>query len=263
MTQLQHPFLVQLYGTYHSKDRIHFLLEPCLAGDLFSVIQRRKMFSEDLARFYAASVALGFAYLHSKDTIYRDLKPENLMLTPAGHLKIADFGFAKKIKGKTWTFCGTPEYLAPEVLRMAGQGKAVDWWTLGILIYEMLASYTPFADEDNSRLFSNILEAELRFPDHFSDSARHIISALLDRRPARRLGVGKGGFERLCRAPWFASFDWESLINLTMRPPLTFPVKPAKPFETNRNTMPFSSGECTWDAEFGPLVSDRLRNIPL
>jgi cGMP-dependent protein kinase len=199
MERLQHPFLNTLHTTFRSRNKLHLILEPCLGGELFGVLRRRKLFPEHHARFYAASVVLAFAYMHSKDTVYRDLKPENLMLTDQGYVKVADFGFAKCLDrtGKTWTLCGTPDYLAPEIVASRGHGKAVDWWTLGILIFEMVASYPPFYDNDQIATYNKILAGKLAFPSHFSLEVRELLAGLLERRATRRLGVGVTGVERL------------------------------------------------------------------
>lgn len=262
MEQLQHPFLNTLHGTYRSRNKLHFLLEPCLGGELFTVLRKRKLFPEDAARFYSASVILAFEYMHSKDTIYRDLKPENLMLTAAGYLKVADFGFAKKISGKTWTLCGTPDYLAPEIVASRGHGKGVDWWTLGILIYEMLASYPPFYDDDQINTYHKILECNIRFPSHFTESARALILGLLERRATRRLGVGVGGVDRIRTADWFAPFDWDALMNRSLpAPDYVTPKTPAdlKQEPVDRNPqMEFVDLGDGWDLEFGPTVSEDL-----
>jgi cGMP-dependent protein kinase len=130
MATLMHPFIIRLHTTFKDANQLYFLLEPVLGGELFSVLKKRKLFKENAARFYAGSVVLAFEYLHSKDTVYRDLKPENLLLDSSGYIKVADFGFAKKIVNKTWTLCGTPEYLSPEIVSGEGHGKGVDWWTV-------------------------------------------------------------------------------------------------------------------------------------
>ena len=128
------------HATYKDTHRLYFLLEVSLGGELFTVLRARQAFDEPTARFYAASVVLAFEYLHSRDIIYRDLKPENLMMTEEGFLRVTDFGFAKVIPdGRTYTLCGTPDYLAPEIVSGKGHGKGVDWWTLGIFLFEMLA----------------------------------------------------------------------------------------------------------------------------
>jgi len=132
MAQMNHPFLVKLHATYKDKNRLFLLLQPVMGGELFSVLREKTLFDEDVARFFAASVVLAFEYMHTMNVVYRDLKPENLLLDEQGFLKITDFGFAKDIgDGRTWTLCGTPDYLAPEIVAGKGHGKGVDWWTLG------------------------------------------------------------------------------------------------------------------------------------
>ncbi len=260
MQQLRHPFITMLHATYRSKDRLHFLMEPCLGGELFTLLRRKRLFPEEVAKFYAASVVLAFQYMHSKDTVYRDLKPENLMITGTGYIKVADFGFAKKVSGKTWTLCGTPDYLAPEIVASKGHGKGVDWWTLGVLIFEMLASYPPFYDEDQMKTYNKILDGPIRFPSHFSEAARAVISLFLERRPARRLGVGKGGHERILETKWFSTFNWEGLINFRLEPPI--PAKSKTPAELKQDISlqpyPYVDDGTDWDVDFGPVVTDVL-----
>merc|ERR1719397_828631 len=148
MQKMHSKFLVNLRGTYKDNLRVYFLLDVCLGGELFTILRRRRYFNEGTSKFYAGCVVEAFDYMHSKNIIYRDLKPENLVLDSTGYLKVTDFGFAKVVKDKTFTLCGTPDYLAPEIVTGQGHGKGVDWWTLGILIYEMLASFPPFFDDE-------------------------------------------------------------------------------------------------------------------
>lgn len=139
LAQINHPFLVNLYCTFQDDRNLYMLLEYVVGGELFSHLRRAGKFSNETTMIYAGEIVLALEYLHSLDIIYRDLKPENLLLDEEGHIRITDFGFAKKVEDRTWTLCGTPEYLAPEIIQSKGHGKAVDWWALGILIYEMLA----------------------------------------------------------------------------------------------------------------------------
>jgi CRP-like cAMP-binding protein len=220
MAMLDHPFLIKLHGTYKDPDRLFFLLEVCLGGELFSVLRARTFFDEDTARFYAASVVLAFEFMHSKNIIYRDLKPENLLLDKDGYLKVTDFGFAKIVTGRTYTLCGTPDYLAPEIVAGKGHGKGVDWWTLGILIYEMLSSYPPFYDEDPMKTYAKIMHGKIAFPSHFSKEAISLISKLLHHKPTKRLGVVKGGASLIKEHPWFAGFDWDALLARQMKAPI-------------------------------------------
>merc|ERR1712045_602905 len=179
MLLMNNPFLVNLRGTYKDKYRVYFLLDVCLGGELFTILRRRRYFDEDTSRFYAGCVIEAFDYMHGEDIIYRDLKPENLVLDSKGFLKVTDFGFAKKISDKTYTLCGTPDYLAPEIVTGQGHGKGVDWWTLGILIYEMLASFPPFYDENTLSTYRKIIKCKIKFPRFFSPAARDIIKAFL------------------------------------------------------------------------------------
>jgi len=227
MASLKHPFITRLHATYKSSNRLYFLLEPSMGGELFTLLRRVSVFSESTARFYAACVVSAFGYMHSKDMVYRDLKPENLLLDTEGFIKITDFGFAKKIKAKTWTLCGTPEYLAPEIVAGKGHGKGVDWWTLGILIFEMLASYTPFYHEDHMKMYKNISQGRIRFPSHFSKEAKSLIKGLLQIVPTQRLGIIEGGADRIKSHPWFEGFDWQALEQRRMVPPIKPKLKGA------------------------------------
>ena len=163
---------------------------------------------------------LAIQSLHQKDIVYRDLKPENLLLDGKGFLKITDFGFAKIITDRTWTLCGTPEYLAPEIIQSKGHGKGVDWWALGVLIYEMLAGYPPFYDENPFGIYQKILSGRIEFPRHFDFHAKDIVRKLLAADRTKRLGNLKNGAEDIKKHKWFKGFDWNALINLAMTPPI-------------------------------------------
>eukprot|EP00362_Geleiidae_sp_MMETSP1317_P001366 CAMPEP_0201283840 /NCGR_PEP_ID=MMETSP1317-20130820/50897_1 /ASSEMBLY_ACC=CAM_ASM_000770 /TAXON_ID=187299 /ORGANISM="Undescribed Undescribed, Strain Undescribed" /LENGTH=153 /DNA_ID=CAMNT_0047601591 /DNA_START=201 /DNA_END=662 /DNA_ORIENTATION=- len=153
MANISHPFLVNLYGFAQDERYLYFMLECIQGGELFTYLRNIGKLDSLHARFYGATVTTMFEYLHSKNIIYRDLKPENLLIEHTGYLKLTDFGFAKVVESRTYTLCGTPEYLAPEILLNKGHGKPVDWWTLGILIYEMLAGIDPFTDEDPMAIY--------------------------------------------------------------------------------------------------------------
>lgn len=220
MMSLNHPFIIKLYQTYKDQNHLYFLLEPVLGGELFTYLREQNKFDEPQARFYAACVVSAFESMHEQEIIYRDLKPENLLIDASGYIKITDFGFAKKIvDGNTYTLCGTPDYLAPEIVAGQGHGKGVDWWTVGILIFEMLASYPPFYDEDPMKTYAKIMNGEIQYPPFISKSAESIIKKLLDRKSARRLGVGKGGSRLIRKHPWFESLDFDSLNRKTIEAP--------------------------------------------
>jgi len=229
MLHIHHPFIVDLYQTFQDHDYLYFLLEPSLGGELFSVLREKQYFKQEEARFFAASVVLVFEYLHSKDIIYRDLKPENLLLDNMGYLKVTDFGFAKEVKDRTWTLCGTPDYLAPEIIGSRSHGKGVDWWTLGILIYEMLVSYPPFYHPDPMKVYSKIMACRVKYPNGFNKNARSLIDAILKQRPSQRLGVVQGGASKVKAHPWFKGFKWDALIARKVQAPIVQPVNNRDP----------------------------------
>merc|ERR1711937_507945 len=175
---LDHPFIVQLGGSFHDRKFLYMLLEYVVGGEFFTHLRKAGRFDNSTAKFYAAQVAMIFDYLHRQNIIYRDLKPENLLLDNQGYIKITDFGFAKRVAFKTYTLCGTPEYIAPEVLLNKGHGKGVDWWTLGILVYEMLAGQPPFVDDDPMGIYQQILAGKISFPRFFDRSAKSLIKKL-------------------------------------------------------------------------------------
>jgi len=225
MTMLDNPFLVNLRATYKDEYRLYFLLEACLGGELFTILRKLRSFDEPTARFYSSCVVEAFDYMHQRDIIYRDLKPENLVLTDTGYLKVTDFGFAKVVSNKTFTLCGTPDYLAPEIVTGQGHGKGVDWWTLGILIYEMLASFPPFFDDEPMMTYRKIIQGKFKYPRYLSAQSKDLISKLLKPKSTKRIGVIKGGVDLIRNHAWFADFSWDELRNLTLNPPIKNKVK--------------------------------------
>mmetsp|Transcript_17735 Transcript_17735/g.26566 ORF Transcript_17735/g.26566 Transcript_17735/m.26566 type:complete len:756 (-) Transcript_17735:132-2399(-) len=228
MMTLNHPFLVKLFATFKDRENVYMLLELCNGGELFTLLRAHICFPERTARFYAASVTLMFEYMHSFGIIYRDLKPENLLIDQRGFLKLTDFGFAKDTGGKpTYTLCGTPDYLSPEILTGAGHGAGVDWWCLGVLIYEMISSYAPFFDESQTVTFRKILQESPRFTKDFSLASKDLVRNLLRKKPTQRLGVTRGGARTVKKHPWFKKLDWDKLAAMKVKPPIIPKVKSA------------------------------------
>jgi len=195
--------------------------------------------------------------MHARSIAYRDLKPENLLLDAAGYLKITDFGFAKEVTGKTWTLCGTPDYLAPEIVASRGHGTAVDWWTLGVLIYEMLAAFPPFYEEDPMTTYTRIVEGRYNMPAHFSPAARAIIASLLEVRASRRLGCSGNGAAAVRAQAFFANFDFKLLLERKIPAPYVPTVtsstdasKYAHTANLQEEDMAYQPDGSNWDADF-------------
>jgi hypothetical protein len=192
---IHHPYIVGLTMAFQTKDKLFFVLDYCAGGELFFHLGKVGRFPEDRAKFYAAQITLALEYVHARDIIYRDLKPENVLLDQHGNVRLTDFGLSKEgvsdhSTGAT-SFCGTPEYIAPEVLLRQGHGRAVDWWSLGALLYEMITGLPPFYSRNRETMFEKIMKAELTFPPFMSDNAKHILGRLLIRDPKERLGSGE------------------------------------------------------------------------
>eukprot|EP00924_Labyrinthula_sp_SR-Ha-C_P004553 maker-scaffold_1-snap-gene-4.22-mRNA-1 protein AED:0.00 eAED:0.00 QI:53/1/0.75/1/1/1/4/303/911 len=216
MMRSDHPFILRLQNTFQTKNCLYFLLEYIQGGELFSLLQNQGgAIPLQWAKFYTSNVVSALVYLHKRQIVYRDLKPENLLIDRDGYIRIVDFGFAKRVTTKTFTLCGTPEYLSPETIQNTGHNRAADYWSLGILVYEMVAGFSPFADleEDNSedgdqgagqeRVFERILKGNFAFIEGFSSHVRHFIKSLLKRNPRKRLGMGELGGEEIKRHRWF------------------------------------------------------------
>merc|ERR1719233_1642980 len=237
MLLLHNDFLVNLRGTFKDKLRVYLLLDVCQGGELFTILRQRRYFDENTTRFMTACVVEAFGYMHSLNVIYRDLKPENLVLDDKGYLKITDFGFAKQIEDQTYTLCGTPEYFAPEIVTGQGHGKAVDWWTLGILVYEMLASFSPFYDDQAIGIYRKIIKGHMRFPRTFSTNSKDLIKSFLKSKPTRRLGIlHDGDINKIRKMEFFNGFSWIDLRAFKMIAPIQPKVKSMKDISNFKKT---------------------------
>ncbi|KAG8189948.1 hypothetical protein JTE90_009087 [Oedothorax gibbosus] len=217
-----HPFLISLKYSFQTADRLCFVMEYVNGGELFFHLSRERIFSEERTRFYGGEILLALDYLHTEGIIYRDLKLENLLLDKDGHIKIADFGLCKEdisYGATTKTFCGTPEYLAPEVLEDTDYGRAVDWWGLGVVMYEMMCGRLPFYNRDHDILFELILIEEVKFPKSLSSEARSLLSGLLVKNPKKRLGGGQGDAKEVMIDPFFLGMPWQDLLEKKVTPP--------------------------------------------
>ncbi|KAH9969780.1 AGC/Akt protein kinase [Russula dissimulans] len=220
LSRVTNPFIVPLKFSFQSQQKLYLVLAFVNGGELFHHLQREQKFNEERSRFYSAELLLALEHLHDLDVVYRDLKPENILLDYTGHIALCDFGLCKlnmKDNDMTNTFCGTPEYLAPEILNGAGYNRTIDWWTLGVLLYEMLVGLPPFYDEITDKMYEKILRDPLVFPDEVSPSARSILTGLLTRDPAQRLGVN--GADEIKRHSFFEKIDWRRLAQKKIQPP--------------------------------------------
>ncbi|KAK3932423.1 cGMP-dependent protein kinase, isozyme 2 forms cD5/T2 [Frankliniella fusca] len=218
------PFIVKLFKTFKDRKYLYMLMESCLGGELWTILRDKGHFDDSTTRFYTACVVEAFDYLHSRNIIYRDLKPENLLLDETGYVKLVDFGFAKRLQHgrKTWTFCGTPEYVAPEVILNRGHDISADYWSLGVLMFELLTGTPPFTGADPMKTYNIILKGidAIDFPRNITRNATALIKKLCRDNPAERLGYQKGGISEIQKHKWFDGFNWEGLRNHTLSPPI-------------------------------------------
>lgn len=222
LQNINHPFIVSLRYAFQTQAKLYMILDYFTGGELFFHLKAIGRFDENRAKFYAAEIALAIACLHSKDIVYRDLKPENVLLDEEGHIRLTDFGLSKEsVNGEslTHTFCGTPEYLAPEVIQGGGYGKPVDWWSLGTLLYEMLTGLPPFYNPNLQLMYEKILKAPLNLPSYISDDAKSLLNELLERDHTLRLGCRGGGVEEVKAHKFFKGVDWDNLAKKKVTPP--------------------------------------------
>ncbi|XP_034425716.1 cGMP-dependent protein kinase 1-like isoform X1 [Hippoglossus hippoglossus] len=259
MTEAHSDFIVRLYRTFKDSKYLYMLLEACLGGELWTILRDRGSFEDSTTRFYTACVVEAFAYLHAKGIIYRDLKPENLILDSRGYAKLVDFGFAKKIGfcKKTWTFCGTPEYVAPEIILNKGHDVSADYWSLGILMFELLTGSPPFSGPDPMKTYNIILRGidMIEFPKKVTKNAASLIKKLCRDNPSERLGNLKNRVKDIQKHKWFEGFNWEGLKKGTLTPPITPDV--SSPTDTSHfDSFPEDTDEpppddnTGWDYDF-------------
>jgi len=217
---VRNPFIVPLKFSFQTADKLYLVMPFVNGGELFHHLQREGRFDQTRSRFYIAELLCALEHLHSFNVVYRDLKPENILLSYTGHIALCDFGLCKlnmTENSRTDTFCGTPEYIAPELLQGKGYTRTVDWWTLGTLLFEFLTGLPPFYDQDVNKMYQRILHDVIRFPEDMSHDARRLIAALLQRDPTQRLGAN--GADEIKRMPFFSKIDWKKLLAMKIPPP--------------------------------------------
>ncbi|KAG8955849.1 AGC protein kinase Gad8 [Tulasnella sp. 424] len=262
LAKVNNPFIVPLKFSFQSPAKLYLVLAFVNGGELFHHLQREQRFNEERSRFYAAELLLALEHLHAFNVVYRDLKPENILLDYTGHIALCDFGLCKlnmSDQDTTNTFCGTPEYLAPELLLGHGYSKTVDWWTLGVLLYEMLTGLPPYYDENTNEMYRKILQDPLRFGDEVGSDARSLLTALLTRDPSQRLGVN--GAEEIKRHPFFSKhINFERLLAKKIQPP--FKPSVASAIDTSNFDQVFTSEEpldsVVPDSDLSKTVQDQF-----
>ncbi|XP_071605711.1 ribosomal protein S6 kinase alpha-3 isoform X2 [Heliangelus exortis] len=222
LVEVNHPFIVKLHYAFQTEGKLYLILDFLRGGDLFTRLSKEVMFTEDDVKFYLAELALALDHLHSLGIIYRDLKPENILLDEEGHIKLTDFGLSKESidhEKKAYSFCGTVEYMAPEVVNRRGHTQSADWWSFGVLMFEMLTGTLPFQGKDRKETMTMILKAKLGMPQFLSPEAQSLLRMLFKRNPANRLGAGPDGVEEIKRHAFFSKIDWNKLYRREIHPP--------------------------------------------
>ncbi|KAI9343284.1 kinase-like domain-containing protein [Zopfochytrium polystomum] len=217
---IRHGFIVELYQTFQDTFYLYMVLEYIDGGDLFSYLRKIQRFGEEEAKFYVAEVLIALQYIHSQNIVYRDLKPENILLDTTGHIKLADFGFAKTIRTTTSSFCGTPDYIAPEIVANKPYTLTVDWWSLGVLVFELTSGKTPFGEDTSEKIYDNIAANRIKWHPLVKGNCKEVVRRLLDPDPVRRLGAAERGDGDEIRAhAYFKGVNWKKVQARQATPP--------------------------------------------
>ncbi|KAG8590022.1 hypothetical protein GDO81_006598 [Engystomops pustulosus] len=222
LVEVNHPFIVKLHYAFQTEGKLYLILDFLRGGDLFTRLSKEVMFTEEDVKYYLAELALALDHLHTLGIIYRDLKPENILLDEEGHIKLTDFGLSKESvdhEKKAYSFCGTVEYMAPEVVNRRGHTQSADWWSFGVLMFEMLTGTLPFQGKDRKETMTMILKAKLGMPQFLTPEAQSLLRMLFKRNPTNRLGAGPDGVEEIKRHPFFSTIDWNKLYRREIQPP--------------------------------------------
>lgn len=221
MEKNKHPFIVNLHWAFQTGKELFLVMDFCPGGELFFHLHNLGRFTEKQAKFYFAEILLGLEYLHSHNIVYRDLKPENILLDMDGHVKLTDFGLSKEninSRARSYSFCGSPEYMSPEMLDGIGHGREVDYYSLGAFLFEMLTGLPPFYDSNRSQMYMRVLQEKLVIPNFISPAARDLLTKLLEKDPEMRMG-SKIGAEAVKAHEWCQRIDWKKLYNKQILPP--------------------------------------------
>jgi serine/threonine protein kinase len=256
LLEVRHPFVVKLLRTFNDEANVYLLLEYLPGGEFFTFVRNNSCLPNDVALFYGAEIVLALSHLHSLDIAYRNLRPEHVLLTKHGHIKLIDFSSAKRIRGeeRSNTSCGALAYMAPEVISGLGHTKAVDWWAFGVLLYEMLVGLPPFYDEDPQKLYAKILTTSVSFPRHIEETAQDLISSLLQVNPDSRLGSRNA--EEVTEHLWFDGVDFDMVVRKEIDPPWV----PVLKKHGDTSYYPLATAATT-DADSAPLGIDPLADF--
>jgi len=219
------PNIIYMIAHFKDNSNLYLVLQFVNGGEMFSYLRRVARLSEEESRFHAAQVVLALEYLQKMDVAFRDLKPENMLICSNGFIKLTDFGFAKRVRGRMWTLCGTPEYIAPEILLSKGYNKSIDWWALGVLIYEMTAGHPPFFSESTIKTYEKIVIGDVKFPAHFTSELKDLVRSFLQVNLSKRLGNLRGGALEIRSHKWFQGINWLDVFHQRGTPPFIPPTK--------------------------------------
>lgn len=219
------PFIASYAASFKDNCNLFIALEFVVGGEMFKHLVKYNKFSENLTKFYCAQVVLAIEYLHNMDIIHRDLKPENTLIAQDGYIKLSDFGFAKHVKSRTYTLCGTPEYLAPEIIQSKPYGKPVDWWAVGILTYEMSTGKPPFQSDQPIKIYEKILAGKYKVPNNLTDEIKDFMRCLIQADVTKRFGNLKNGVDDVKTHKWFASIDWMAIYTKKVTAPMIPKIK--------------------------------------
>jgi serine/threonine protein kinase len=254
------PFIVMLYETYNIDPSLYFLLELSLGGELYATYNKKNFWGKvEMAKYYVAGTLFAFDHLHERHVIFRDLKPENLLVTDKGHMKLTDMGLAKVVLGKTFTTCGTPDYFAPEIIGGKGHTDAVDWWMLGILGFELMSGHPPFESATPIQIYSKVQKGinKVPFPKNCKGDCETLVKGLCHATPTERLPCRKGGTANVKSHAFFKGFNWDTMFDLSMIPPYIPQVKNKKDaanFSAKKEDMPpqitYKDPKTGWDKDF-------------